>query len=85
MGLVNRVLPKAELHNYVLSDAHLMAENAPLSLKVSKIVVGENLKDASERDLAKCERAIAACMESEDYKNARRAFMEKRKPVFTGR
>jgi enoyl-CoA hydratase/carnithine racemase len=84
MGLVNRVLPKEELQDYVLSDAHLMAENAPLSLKVSKVVVGENLKDPAERDLAKCERAIAACMESDDYKNARRAFMEKRKPVFTG-
>jgi enoyl-CoA hydratase/carnithine racemase len=85
MGLVNRVLPKAELETYVLSDAHMMAENAPLSLKVSKVVVNECLKDPAERDTAKCERLIAACMESEDYKNARRAFMEKRKPAFTGR
>jgi enoyl-CoA hydratase/carnithine racemase len=85
MGLVNRVVKKAELESFVRTYAQIMAENAPLSLKVSKAVVNECLKDPADRDVAKCERLIEACMESEDYKNARRAFMEKKKPVFVGR
>jgi len=54
-------------------------------VRTSKAVVGECLKDQAERDLQKCERLIDGCSNSEDYKNARRAFMEKKKPVFVGR
>jgi enoyl-CoA hydratase len=43
------------------------------------------LKDAADRDTARCEQFIAACSASEDHIEGRRAFMEKRKPVFRGR
>lgn len=85
MGLVNRVLPKGELEKYVRDYARTIAENAPLSVRTSKAVVGECLKDHAGRDLEKCERLIDGCSNSEDYRNARRAFMEKKKPVFVGR
>lgn len=85
MGLVNRVLPKAELEKFVRDYAKTISENAPLSVRTSKAVVGECLKDNAQRDLDKCERLIDGCSNSEDYKNARRAFMEKKKPVFVGR
>jgi enoyl-CoA hydratase/carnithine racemase len=85
MGLVNRVLPKAELEKFVRDYAKTISENAPLSVRTSKAVVGECLKDQAARDLDKCERLIDACSNSEDYRNARRAFMEKKKPVFVGR
>jgi enoyl-CoA hydratase/carnithine racemase len=47
-------------------------------------VVGEVLKDAAERDVAGCERAVKACFGSADYKEGQAAFMEKRKPRFIG-
>jgi enoyl-CoA hydratase len=39
----------------------------------------------SDEDLAACEQVMNACFDSADYAEGRRAFMEKRKPVFTGR
>lgn len=85
MGLVNRIIPKTELEATVRAYAEDMTQNAPLTQRAAKIVMSELLKEEGKRDPEKCERAIAACFDSEDFKGARRAFMEKRKPVFTGR
>lgn len=85
LRLVNRVIAKAELEDYVTEFAETIADNAPLSVRATKVVVTELMKDAGQRDLDHCATVIAACSDSEDFKNARRAFMEKRKPVFMGR
>jgi enoyl-CoA hydratase len=85
MGLVNRVLPAAELEGYVRGYARTIAENAPLTVTSVKRVIDEVLKDPDKRDLAECARLVKACFDSEDYKEGRRAFMEKRKPRFQGR
>ncbi len=85
MGLVNRVVPQAELEPYATDYARRIAENAPLTVGAIKRVVGEALKDPADRDLALCDRLVRECFESQDYAEGRRAFMEKRKPVFTGR
>jgi enoyl-CoA hydratase/carnithine racemase len=84
LGLVNHVVPAAELEGFVKSYAEGIAANAPLSLIAAKRVVDELTKDAERRDNALCERVVADCFASSDYKEGRRAFMEKRKPVFTG-
>jgi hypothetical protein len=47
--------------------------------------VAEALADPERRDLGLCERLVKACNSSQDYVEGRRAFMEKRKPVFSGR
>jgi enoyl-CoA hydratase len=41
------------------------------------------VKEESKRDLAKSAAMVKTCFESNDYIEGRRAFMEKRKPVFT--
>jgi enoyl-CoA hydratase/carnithine racemase len=84
MGLANRVVPLAELEDYVKKYAATIAANAPLTIEGTKFIVGEALKDESKRDLAACAAAVDRCFKSEDYKEGRRAFMEKRKPVFNG-
>ena len=84
MGLVNRVLPDAELEDYVKTYAETIAGNAPLTVNSVKFIVGEVVKDESKRDLARCADLVMKCFESQDYVEGRTAFMEKRKPVFTG-
>ena len=84
MGLVNRVVPDGELESYVKSYADTIAGNAPLTIKAVKAVVSEMMKDEKNRDLKRAQAAVDACFKSRDYEEGRKAFMEKRKPVFTG-
>ena len=84
MGLVNRVVPTAELDSYVKNYAETIAANAPLTLKATKYIIGEIMKDESKRDLARCTELVEQCFASHDFIEGRRAFMEKRKPAFTG-
>ena len=84
MGLVNRVVPVDELEEVVRTMAATMADNAPLTLRSAKAIVAEALKDPADRDLELCDTLVKACMTSNDYVEGRRAFMEKRKPEFTG-
>jgi enoyl-CoA hydratase/carnithine racemase len=84
MGLVNRVVPAAELDAYVKNYAQTIGENAPLTIATTKFTIGEVVKDEGKRDLAKSAAMVKQCFESQDYTEGRRAFMEKRKPVFTG-
>jgi len=84
MGLVNRVVPAGELEAYVKSITDMISANAPLTIKAVKFTVGEMLKDESKRNLARSVELVEQCFASRDYTEGRTAFMEKRKPVFTG-
>ncbi len=85
MGLINRVVPHAELEERTREIAATIACNAPLTMKAIKQSVHEALKPESERDLALVSRMVQECFESEDYAEGRRAFSEKRRPEFKGR
>src|SRR4051794_9842150 len=83
MGLVNRVLPQAELDEYVRLLAVELADNAPLSIAASKRIIDTII--APQGDFSATRELIVRCMRSEDYVEGRRAFMEKRAPKFSGR
>lgn len=85
MGLVNRVIPKAELENYTRDYALKLADNAPLSLVAHKVSIRESLRVPSQRDMEKVRALAARCFTSEDYKEGVAAFMEKRRPRFQGK
>jgi enoyl-CoA hydratase len=85
MGLVNRVVPNDSLESFVTDYARIIAGNAPLTIASVKAIVAEALKDRGAADEALCDRLVKACFASEDYVEGRRAFMEKRPPVFRGR
>ena len=85
MGFVHRVAPVAELEALVLEYCAMISENAPLTIRASKRIVRELLKANGAFDAQACTALVKQCFESQDYIEGRRAFMEKRKPVFQGR
>lgn len=84
IGLVHRVLPTAELEAYVEGVIATLVENAPLAIANTKTVLEEYVKSEGTPDQARMRAAMERCARSADYIEGRRAFMEKRKPRFTG-
>src|ERR1700759_4255840 len=85
IGLVDRVLPDARLWDATLEVARAISGNAPLAINAAKITIAQVLKDPAARDMAAIKQIGLECMDSEDFREGRRAFMEKRKPQFKGK
>ena len=84
IGLVNKVVPVAQLESVVREMALAIAGNAPLTIKAAKLGIDQAMLDAPARDMDGVTAAVKACFDSEDYVTGRRAFMAKVPPVFTG-
>lgn len=85
IGLVQRVVPAAGLEAEVLETCAAIAANAPLTMRTAKRIVRELLASPESFDEAACRALVKECFDSGDYKEGRRAFMEKRRPAFQGR
>lgn len=85
IGLVDRVSPDAELWDATMEIARTISGNAPLAIKAAKITIAQVLKDPDKRDMAAIKQVGTDCMDSADFREGRQAFMEKRKPKFTGK
>ncbi len=82
IGLINRVFAVDKLEDETRIYCETLADNAPLSIKAHKVILGELSK--KNPDQSKIDAVAAMCFDSADYKEGRTAFMEKRKPVWQG-
>ena len=87
MGLVDHLVSRAELADTTYRMAEEIAGNAPLSLKGSKRIMNmlEDSLSITEEQLAEAEEMIGHAFNSDDLKEGQTAFIEKRKPKFTGK
>ena len=85
MGFVNKVINDKDLASYCVEVAHMIAANAPLTIEATKFIANQCMLGESEKDLDACKAKVMACFESVDYIEGRRAFMEKRTPIFEGK
>ena len=85
IGLINRIVSRDKLEPIIREYVELIANNAPLAVKAAKAAVRETRNDSHDRNLLKITQMVDECFESKDYAEGRRAFMEKREPMFTGK
>ncbi len=83
MGLVNRVVPDAELEACVGKLAEQIAVKSPLGLRALKRLVDEGLERPLEDALELEQEALRAYVGSADLREGLAAFLEKRAPRFT--
>jgi enoyl-CoA hydratase/carnithine racemase len=85
LGLVSRTCAPEALEGLLGEYTSALADNAPLTVAAGKAIMREVLKPSPDLDMGLCVSLIRGCFESADYTEGRTAFMQKRKPVFTGR
>lgn len=85
IGLVNEVLPQADLMNRALELAAQIAANAPLAVSAAKLCINTEFDMEAEDAIAFENRAFGLCFNTEDQKNGMKAFLEKGKCEFQGK
>jgi len=85
IGFVSQVHAPEAFDAAVAEYVQMVAENAPLTLAAAKFSIREALRDPADRDPERALRMVQACFDSQDYREGRTAFMEKRVPQFQGR
>ena len=84
LGLVNFVEESDQIEARCIEYAQRLAANAPLTVAASKAAINAWEKGEREADLQRVNDLVNGCFNSEDYKEGRRAFAQKRTPHFKG-
>jgi 2-(1,2-epoxy-1,2-dihydrophenyl)acetyl-CoA isomerase len=85
LGLVNRVVPAADLASATLKLAQRLAAGPSLAYAGTKRLLQQSLNSSLETQLQNEAESFALCAASADFQEGVTAFIEKRKPVFTGK
>jgi len=84
LGLVNRVVPAEALAAEAAALAARLAAGPTLAYGRTKALLQATLGDGFDAQLRRETESFAACAATEDFAEGVRAFLEKRRPVFTG-
>ena len=85
IGLIHFIEDRSEIGAKVSAYARTIAANAPLTVYAAKSALDAWERGGRDEELANVRQLVNACFDSEDYREGRRAFAEKRTPVFRGR
>jgi len=85
IGLVNHVVPAAELDAQAMAFAARLAAGAPLAVRYTKLAVNKLVKEALNVAFDTSTALELLTFHSEDHREALAALREKRPPVFKGR
>ena len=84
LGLLHKVMPPQDLDAGVQDYIAKIAANAPLTLRAGKKMIRQLQQIGPEVDVQAMTRLVMECFESNDYREGRNAFAQKRAPDFTG-
>jgi len=84
MGLVNKVVPQAQLLEAAKEMARAILANGPVAVRLAKQVIHQGLSTSLETGLLLEEKAFGLAFSTHDQKEGMRAFSEKRKPSWKG-
>ena len=85
IGLVNRVVPHEQLMSASMELAAKLANKPPLAVKLAKEGIRWGLDIPMEKNMRWGSLAWEFCMGTEDHREALRAFLQKREPVYKGK
>jgi 2-(1,2-epoxy-1,2-dihydrophenyl)acetyl-CoA isomerase len=85
IGLVNRILPEADLDAHVADVVARIAAGPPLALSMSKALLNNGAQTSMSQALEAEGQAQAVNFGTQDTSEAARAWGEKRQPEFEGR
>ncbi|HLA09478.1 MAG TPA: enoyl-CoA hydratase-related protein [Pyrinomonadaceae bacterium] len=85
IGLVNHVVPAAELEAKTMEIATRIADKGPIALRLAKEAVKLASRSNLDEGLRREVDLFALCFSTEDKDEGVKAFLEKRKPTFKGR
>jgi methylglutaconyl-CoA hydratase len=85
LGLVNEIVPPEQLMVRAQELAAQLLENSPASLRATKKLLSSYTRDQLDRQVKQAVQANAGIRKTADFKEGITAFLEKRKPTWTGK
>ncbi len=85
IGLVNKVVPQAELMDTVMKVAKTITKKAPVAVQLAKAAINRGINCDVVTGISYEAEVFGLCFATEDQKEGMKAFIEKRKPTFEGK